>query len=144
MNFGCFLLFITHLIIITLILKGIVMFLSLTGILMTLYVCLLEKNNLQRDLFRTNTKEKSENEVLIAQSCVTLCNPMDYSLPGSLFHQILQARTLAIPFSRGSSWPGDLTWFSCITGRIPWTEESGRLPSMASLSLFSFVLILNK
>ena len=43
------------------------MFLSLTGILMTLYVCLLEKNNLQKYLFRTNTKEKGENEVLIAQ-----------------------------------------------------------------------------
>lgn len=61
-----FLLFITPLIIITLILKGIVMFLSLTGILMILYVCLLEKNNLQKYIFRINTKEKSENEVLIA------------------------------------------------------------------------------
>ena len=61
-----FLLFITPLIIITLILKGIVMFLSLTGILMILYVCLLEKNNLRKYIFRINTKEKSENEVLIA------------------------------------------------------------------------------
>lgn len=61
-----FLLFITPLIIITLILKGIVMFLSLTSILMTLYVRLLEKNNLQKYLFRINTKEKSENEVVIA------------------------------------------------------------------------------
>ena len=61
-----FLLFITPLIIITLILKGIVMFLSLTGILMILYVCLLEKNNLQKYIFRINTKEKSENEVLTA------------------------------------------------------------------------------
>ena len=61
-----FLLFITPLIIITLILKGIVMFLSLTGILMILYVCLLEKNNLQKYIFRINTKEKSENEELIA------------------------------------------------------------------------------
>lgn len=61
-----FLLFITPLIIITLILKGIVMFLSLTSILMTPYVRLLEKNNLQKYLFRINTKEKSENEVVIA------------------------------------------------------------------------------
>lgn len=42
------------------------MFLSLTSILMTLYVRLLEKNNLQKYLFRINTKEKSENEVVIA------------------------------------------------------------------------------
>ena len=45
-------------------------------------------------------------KVLVAQSCPTLCNPMDYSLPGSSVHGILQARILewvAIPFSRGSS-----------------------------------------
>ena len=41
-----------------------------------------------------------------SQSCLTICNPMDYSLPGSSVHGIFQARTLewvAIPFSRGSS-----------------------------------------
>ena len=46
--------------------------------------------------------------VLVAQSRLTLCNPMDCSLPGSSVHGILQARTLewaAISFSRGSSWP---------------------------------------
>jgi len=47
--------------------------------------------------------------VLIAQSCPTLCDPMDYGLPGSSVLAILQARILewvAIPFSRGSSPPG--------------------------------------
>ena len=42
-------------------------------------------------------------EVLVAQSCPTLCNPMDCSPPGSSVHGILQARTLewvGIPFSR--------------------------------------------
>ena len=42
--------------------------------------------------------------MLVAQSCLTLCNPMDCSLPGSFVHGILQARILewvAIPFSRG-------------------------------------------
>ena len=41
-----------------------------------------------------------------AQSCLTLWDPMDYSLPGSSVHGILQARILewvAIPFSRGFS-----------------------------------------
>ena len=45
-------------------------------------------------------------KVLLAQSCPTLCNPMDCSLPGSSVRGILQARILewvAIPFSRGSS-----------------------------------------
>ena len=42
-------------------------------------------------------------EVKVAQSCLTLCNPMDYTVCG-----ILQARTLewvAFPFSRGSAQP---------------------------------------
>ena len=42
------------------------------------------------------------------QSCPTLHNPVDYSLPGSSVHGILQARILewvAISSSRGSSWP---------------------------------------
>ena len=42
--------------------------------------------------------------VLVTQSCLTLCNPMDYSLPGSSVHGILQTTILewvAIPFSRG-------------------------------------------
>ena len=48
--------------------------------------------------------------VLVSQSCPTLCNPMDCSLPGSSIHGILQARILewiAISFSRGSSQPRD-------------------------------------
>ena len=45
-------------------------------------------------------------KVLVTPSSPTLCDPMDYSLPGSSVHGILQARTLewaAIPFSSGSS-----------------------------------------
>ena len=63
-------------------------------------------------------KVKSESEV--AQSCLTLSDPMDCSLPGSSNHGIFQARVpewVAIPFSRGSSWPRDRTLVSCIAGR---------------------------
>ena len=52
-----------------------------------------------------------------AQSCPTLCNPTDCTLPGSSVHRILQARILewfAISFSRGSSPPRDRTQVSCI------------------------------
>ena len=52
-------------------------------------------------------------KVLVAQSCPTLCDPMDSSLPGSPVHGILQARILewgAIPFSRGSSQFRDWNW----------------------------------
>ena len=44
--------------------------------------------------------------MLVAQSCPTLCDPMDCSLPGFPVHGILWAKILeqvAIPFSRGSS-----------------------------------------
>ena len=56
----------------------------------------------------------------VAQSCLTLCAPMDCSPPGSSVHGILQARILeyaAISFSRGSSQPRDWTRVSCIVGR---------------------------
>ena len=57
--------------------------------------------------------------VLVAQSCPTLCNPMDYTPPGSPVHGILQARIVewvAMPSSRGSSQPRDWTQVSCIAG----------------------------
>ena len=47
-----------------------------------------------------------KEEVKVTQSCPTLCDPVDCSLPGSSLHGILQARILmwvADPFSRGSS-----------------------------------------
>ena len=49
------------------------------------------------------------------------CDPMDCSPPASYVHGILQARILewvTISFSRGSSWPRDWTWISCITDRF--------------------------
>ena len=52
----------------------------------------------------------------VAQSCLTLCDPMDCRLPGSSVHEILQARTLewaAVPFSSRSSRPRDRAQASC-------------------------------
>ena len=57
---------------------------------------------------------KSESEVKVAQSCPTLCDPMDYRV-----HGILQARILervAFPFSKGSSQLRDQTQVSHIAG----------------------------
>ena len=62
----------------------------------------------------------NEIESEVAQSCPTLCNLVDCSLPGSSVHGILQARILewvAISSSRGSSQPRDWTLISCVTGR---------------------------
>ena len=59
--------------------------------------------------------------MLVAQSCLTLCDSMDYSLLGSSVHGILQARILewvAMPFSRESFRPRDQAQVSCIAGRF--------------------------
>ena len=58
--------------------------------------------------------------VKVAQSCLTLCDPMDYSPPCSSVHGILQARILewvAMPFSKGSSQPRGQTQVSHSAGR---------------------------
>ena len=50
----------------------------------------------------------------VAQSCPTLCDPLDYKV-----HGILQARILewvAVPFSRASSQPRDGTQVSLVVG----------------------------
>ena len=47
--------------------------------------------------------------MLVPQSCLTLCDPMDCSLPGSSVHGILQARILewvAVPFSKNRNKSG--------------------------------------
>ena len=57
----------------------------------------------------------------VALSCPTLCDPMDYSPPGSSVHGIFQARTLewiAVSFSRGSSSPRNGTQVSCTADRL--------------------------
>ena len=55
-------------------------------------------------------------------SCQILCESMDCNPPGSSVHGILQARILewiAMPSSRGSSWPRDGTW-------VPYVSSIGR------------------
>ena len=44
-------------------------------------------------------------KVLVAQLCLTFCDPMDCTLPGSSVHEILQVRLewVAMPSSRESS-----------------------------------------
>ena len=59
--------------------------------------------------------------VLVAQSCLTLCNPMDCSLPVSSVHEIFQAKILewvAFSFSWGSSQPRGQTRVSCTAGGV--------------------------
>ena len=78
--------------------------------------------------------------------CVcALCDPTDYSTPGSSVHGILQARRLewvAISSSRGSSWPTDRTCVSsvsCIGRRILYHSPTREAPRRSLSSLKSFV-----
>ena len=76
----------------------------------------------------------------VAQSCPTLCDPMDCSLPSSSTHGIFQARILewvAISFSRWPSRPRDWTQISHIVDRcfIVWaTREVHMLARLCSKS----------
>jgi len=58
------------------------------------------------------------HECSVAQWCLTLCNPIDYSWPGSSVYGIFQAKILeqvAISYSRGSSWRRNWTHVSCVS-----------------------------
>ena len=76
---------------------------------------LFECPSLRHDIHNANTQWSE-----VAQSCLTVWDPMDCNLLGFSVHGIFQARILdwvAISFSRGSSWPRDWTQVSCIAGR---------------------------
>ena len=76
----------------------------------------------------------------VAQLCLTLCDPMDCSLPGSSVHGIFQARILewvAISYSRWSSQPRDRTRVSCTACRLFtfWTTKV-KWKSLSCVRLF--------
>ena len=82
------------------------------------------------------TKVKIESEV--AQLCLTLSDPIDFSLPGSSIHGIFQARVLEWVAIFFSTIVARLTLMlmvmvphsSTLAWKIPWTEEAGGLQSM--------------
>ena len=73
------------------------------------------------DVYRQFTEKEIQvalkhKKICLTQSCPTLCDPVDCSPPGSSVHGHLQARILewvAIPFSKGSSQPGNLSLLHC-------------------------------
>ena len=68
-------------------------------------------------------------ECSVAQSCLTLCDPMDFSPPGSSVHGIIPASILewfATSSSRGSSWPRDQTCISCVSCTGKWATGEVR------------------
>ena len=74
----------------------------------------LEEDKTIINIYAPNIGAPQCESVKVAQSCLTLCNPINYTVRG-----ILQARILewvAFPFSRALSQPRDRTQVSCIVG----------------------------
>ena len=76
--------------------------------------------------------------VLVAQPCLTHCDPTDCSPPGSSARGIFQARTLewaAISSSRGSSWPREELYYS----QLRHEDTDGHTTELAKLLGFYFI-----
>ena len=74
--------------------------------------------------------EMAEAKVKVTQSCPTLCDSKNCSPQA---HGVLHSRILewvTIPFYRGSSWPRNQTWASCIVGGF-FTIWATRLTGLA-------------
>ena len=79
--------------------------------------------------------------LFVAQSCLTLCDPMDYTV-----HGILQARILewvAFSLSRGSSQPRDRTQVSHTAGEFftSWATREAKNTGVGSLSLLQQIFL---
>ena len=98
--------------------------------------------------FPGTKKLQEQDRSEFAQSCPTLCDPVDCSLPDSSVHGNFQARVLewlAISFSRRPSWPRDWTQVSRIAGRrfTIWATRDRRQIQIlikASLHLMLYVM----
>ena len=81
-------------------------------------------------------------DVLVSQSCLTLCNTMDCSMTGSSVQGISQARILewvALSFFRGSSQLRDRTQVSCIGRQILY-----HLATREALFMYMLLLLLSR
>ena len=85
--------------------------------------------------------ELDYKESEVAQSCLTLCDPMDCSLLGSSIHGIFQARILewaAISFSNKESWAlkNWCFWTMVLEKllRVPWTARRSKQSILKEIS----------
>ena len=81
---------------------------------------------------------------ICAQSCLTLWDSMDCSLPGLSVHGISQARILewvATSSSRGSSQPRDQICVSCVSGTERWILYQGTIRLVFKADIFPSALL---
>ena len=94
----------------------------------TLQACYITQLTVHYEDWKTNCACTCRH-ALSLQLCLTLCDSMDHSPPGSSVHRIFLARILewvAMPSSRGSSPPRDWTRVSCAGGRFFIAEPPGK------------------
>ena len=87
------------------------------------------------ELFKILKDVTVQMKVKVAQSCLTLCNPMDYTVHGMLQARILE--WVAFPFSRASSQPRDQTQVSRIAGGFftSWATREAHYCESAALNM---------
>ena len=79
-------------------------------------------------------------------SCTILCDPMNCSPLGSSVHGVLQARILvsvAIPFSRGSSWPRGRTqvFYTACRFSTDWATREAQINSILQFENLLTILL---
>ena len=88
---------------------------------------------------RTDNLEKMAYVSQLLQSCLTLCDPMECSLPDPSVHGILQARILewaAMPSSRDLPDPGMEPASPTLAGGFFTTEPPGKPSAMLKTKIF--------
>ena len=100
----------------------------------------------RQTLYRLSHCQASVQFSSVPQSCPTLCDPMDCSLPGSSVHGLFQARVLewvAISFSRGSFQSRDRTQSPALQADSLLSERLMK-PNSYAVSLFPAISLLLK
>ena len=102
--------------------------------------------NWERSTSRLYAVTLLESKSEVAQSCPTLCEPMDCSPPCSSVHGVFQVRVLewvAISFSRGSSRPRDGTQVSHIADGffIIWATKEDQNGGLEWVNLIQMTII---
>ena len=75
---------------------------------------------------------------LVAQLCLTLCDPWDYSPPGSSVHEILQARILEWVAISPPEDPSRSQWRGLFCVKKAKTDNLGKLLNFLSLSFLIY------
>ena len=92
-----------------------------------------------------NLLRQRRKKVLVAQSCLIHCHPWTVACQTPLSIEFYSKDTewVAMPFSRGSSWPRERTWVSCMARRL-FTIWATKAESINKIVLPHFPVVQNQ